>query len=1053
LFSNEYVKWSEYKSRIYFEHISVEQGLSQSSVFAIALDKYGFLWFGTENGLNRYDGYTIKIYKREKNNLKSLSSNQIHSLYKDSNNNLWVGTFEGGLNLYNYKKDNFIRFTYKKNDDSSISGNDINLIYEDSKGNIWVGTDGYGLNLIIKKDKRYYFKRFLIDRKNDDGSPIGAEIYDMFEDKENNLWIATFDRGLLKARYEGNILKIINQFYPQPDKLSMEENKMTAINSDKFGMLWIGTTAGLLRFNPKTKKIEKFKKIPKNPNSLSHNYIRRIYKDKKDILWIGTDGGGLNKLELGKNPRAKPSFLIIKHDLKFTKSLSSNAIESIFEDNNGVLWVGTYLGGVNKLILHGSYGKNREKSPFIHYQTIPFDNKSLSNNFVNTFLEDNNGILWIGTDGGGLNRVNPPKNKKLPLSFFRIKKSANGLTDNVITALYQDSKNQIWLGTYRGGLLKIVKGTEYSNFPRFNSYRFSPDNPNSISSDFIMSIYEDKSGVLWIGTIDGGLCRYNSKNNNFTRFQAHGKNGEISDNSIFVIYEDRKGNLWVGTSDGLNLFNKKTEKFRKFLYHKNDLHSINDNFITTITEDKYNNLWVGTLSGLNRIIKIPDNFDDEIFFERYDENKGFPPVSIHGIIKDGDSMWISTPSGLFEFNNKKQAVKEIGLSSGLFITEFRRDSFYKSKKGDIFLGSGKGFVIFDPKKISVNKVIPPVVILDVKLFNKSLKPGEKVNGKILIDNSILEKKVIELPYRKYVITFEFAALHYVNPTKNMYAYKMEGIEKKFNFVENRRFATYSFLPPGEYTFKVIASNSSNIWNKEGVSLKIIIIPPFYMTKTFYFLALVFILFLFYSIYKYRVRALTKRKKILEKLVQQRTQELEEVNDKLAKLATHDELTGLTNFRKFKEVFNLEWRRMCRAKKPLSIIMIDIDFFKKYNDTYGHLMGNDCLRKISEVLKTTIRRPGDMVARYGGEEFVVVLSETRDKGAVFVAERIRSEVEKLKIIHEKSTVSRFVTVSLGVSTIIPQEKFNPQELIEQADEALYKSKKTGRNRITFFSRKR
>ncbi len=1039
----KYVRWSDYKSKISFEHLSVKDGLSQSSVFSISSDKYGFLWFGTENGLNRYDGYAIKVYKKNRNNKNTISSNQIHCLYTDSKSNLWIGTLEGGLNLYNYKKDNFLRFHYDDDDENTISGNDINVIYEDNGGNLWVGTDGYGLNLVQKKREQYFFIRYLPHSEEEEGS-TGAEIYDIQEDKDGYLWIATFDRGLIKAKYDGKNLIIIKSYYIFESNKDLGKNKFTHIAIRDNGSLWVGTPVGLYMFNSKDEKFIKFEN--KNLPNKSIFYVRNIYKDKTGVFWIGTDGQGLIKIVDNILPDKKIGIRQFQHIETFYRSLSSSAVESVFEDNSGVLWVGTYLGGVNKLIFYDASGTNREKSPFIQYETVPFDYNSLSNNFTNSFREDKNGVLWIGTDGGGLNRVIPPKNHEEMLKFDRIE----SFPSKVVTTIYNDSDNNIWIGTYTKGLFKIVKGTEYSQKPQFVNYKFDPKKNDSISSNFIMSLYEDRRGALWIGTIDGGLCKFNKKTKTFKRFMFDENNKRsISDNSVFVIYEDSRNNFWVGTSEGLNLFNMKSGKFRRFLYDMSR-NSLNDNFITTIIENKNGSLWIGTLGGLNKINKTPNNFNDSIEFERFDQSNGFPNLSVQGMIENTTGeIWISTPNGLFEFNHRNNKYKQIGLSNGLFITEFRRESFYKTNKGDILLGSSNGFVIFDPTKISQNKTPPPVVVVDLKIFNKSVKPEEKIGGKIITNNTILEQKILKLPYQKYILTFEFLALHYVNPAKNSYAYKMIGLEKEFNYVGNRRFATYSFLPYGTYTFKVIASNSNGVWNMEGITKTIIIVPPFYMTKTFYFLLIFLIFFLIYLIYRYKVRSLTKRKEVLESLVQERTDELEIVNKKLIKLATHDELTGLTNFREFEAYYTLECQRLRRANEYISIIMIDIDCFKKYNDYYGHLAGNETLKKVAKTIKGLVKRPIDLVARYGGEEFVIVLSGTNHNGAIFVANRIRKGVENLKIKHKKSSVSRFVTISLGVaSRILKQDRsYYSQELIEEADKALYKSKRDGRNRVT------
>jgi AraC-like DNA-binding protein len=604
---------------------------------------------------------------------------------------------------------------------------------------------------------------------------------------------------------------------------------------------------------------------------------------------VGTDGGGLNKLIPGETKGSSPTFIHYRYDPNNPNCLKNNAVESIYEDRSGVLWIGIYRGGLNKLILRDIRGVDRERNQFIHYQTIPNNHNSLSNNAVNAICEDRRGILWVGTDGGGLNKITPPGKEGEPLTFqhhHNDPRDPHSLSDNIVTCICEDHLGVLWIGTYTGGLnklepithdeknnQKLLQGVQGDGFLEksppgrrrqknliFTHYKNEPGSPKSLSNNFIMTIYEDRSGELWIGTIDGGLNRFDRNAETFSHFQnSPGNPNSLSGNSVFSIHEDRSGSLWVGTLTGLNqLASPQTTRFTRYMNQPGNPNSLSNNFVRVIYEDRSGVLWIGTNGGgLNQL--IPGEHGASPGFRCYREKDGLPNNVIVGILEDDQgNLWISTKKGISKFNPGTGQFTNYDGRDGLQSDEFNRGAFFKSKSGEMFFGGNNGFNIFNPDKIKGNSYIPPIVITDFQLFNQSLAIGKLDNGRTILRKSITETREIELSYKDYVFSLQFAALHYVNPSKNQYAYIMEGLDSQWNEVGSRHFVTYTTLPPGKYVFRVKGSNNDGVWNEQGVFLNITITPPFYKTWWFYGLVALVIILAGLGIHFYRVRQIVHK---------------------------------------------------------------------------------------------------------------------------------------------------------------------------------------------------
>ncbi len=879
-FPSETIRWTGFKHPVKFDSISVEEGLSQSSVLCIVQDSKGFMWFGTEDGLNKYDGYRFTPYKPEPRNPHSLSGNIIFAVHEDSQKRLWIGTNGGGLSRFQHETEQFVHYRHNPEDPAGLSSDTVNCIYEDRSGNLWVGTGGGGVNkLSLSTGSSFTHYR------HHPGNPrsLSSDVVNcIYEDREGNLWIGTGGQGLNKLDYKdrGNPNPDFTRYKANPgDPDSIGLDNVHAIDEDSHGTPWIGTQDGLYELNRET---ETFKRCPvdnNNPKCVTHCYVRRIYKDRAGILWIGTDGGGLDKMVPGETKGTAPSFVHYSYDPNNPDGLNNNAVESIYEDRSGVLWIGTYRGGLNKLVLRDNQGVNREMEPFAHYRSIPNNPDSLSHNAVNAICEDRDGTLWVGTDGGGLNRVSPGEKEGEPLTFHHYSSepgNPNGLNDNIVLSICEDHDGTLWIGTYTGGLNKMIKKKEPGKNVSYSflHYKTEPNNPRSPGSDFIMTLFTDRSGTLWAGTIGGGLNRMDRsdhENGTFTRFQlVPGDDRSLSDNNVFAVYEDRSGNLWIGTLGGLNRFVPPPDKngtgtFTRYRNDPQNPNTLSHNFVRVIHEDREGVLWIGTNGGgLNKFLPGETNTPPSFF--NYSEKDGLPNNVIVGILEDDrGNLWLSTNKGLSKFNPETGEFKNYGKRDGLQGDEFNRGAFFKSRSGEMFFGGNNGFNIFHPGGINENTHAPPIVLTDFQLFNKSIPTGKTDNGRTLLKKHIAETRELELSHRDSVFSFQFAALHYVNPSGNRYAYKMEGLESDWNDVGDRRFVTYTTLPPGDYVFRVKGCNSDGVWNEEGVSLIITVTPPFWRTWWFYGLVALAILLTVLGIHYYRVRQIvTKMRKKYEK---------------------------------------------------------------------------------------------------------------------------------------------------------------------------------------------
>jgi len=801
--------------RIKFKRISIEDGLSQSIVECIIQDDKGFLWLGTESGLNKYDGYDFSVLVNDPKNENSLSYNHVLSVCEDSKGFIWIGTFHGGLNRYDPRTGQFELYVNNPGDESSISHNNINVIREDRSGRLWIGTDD-GLNRFDSENDSFY--RCLLD--NNKTNESGTAVLEIFEDDEGLLWIGQNGGGLSCIDKEGNTLR---QYLNDPDDpSSLASNSVRSIFQDRTGTFWIGTVGGgLNRLDMGKKGFTIYRNDPADLSSLSNDNVYAIYEDRFSSLWIGTKGGGLNLYD-SKND----GFFHYKNDPTDPTSIGYNEIYDIFEDASGVIWLGTYGDGTSSF--------HSRLSKFNTYRPIPTDPDALNEGIVWSILEDIDKNLWIGTHGGGLNWFN---RKTGQYRHFRHDPSdPSTINSDIVRVVFLDSSDQVWIGTHNG-IGKFNRTTR-----RFKRYIHDPNDPASLSHNEIRSIYEDRKGNMWIGTYGGGLNRFDRDKETFQAYRHDIEDStSLSNDFVREMLEDSSGRFWIGTQGGgLELLNRTRGTFAHFKTDINDPQSLNNDYAFTIHEFPNKILWIGTMGGgLNR-------FDTSTGrFRQFTEDDGLSNNSVYCILGGNDGrLWMSTNFGIASFDPEAEEFSNYNSEDGIQSNEFNGGSSFKSRSGELFFGNIDGFISFFPDKIVNNPNIPPVVITSFK----------KLNREVELDRAISETEELVLSYKDYFFSFEFSALDFSAPGKNRYAYMMEGLDKEWIYTDSeQRQATYTALPPGKYTFRVKGSNNDGIWNEEGVAINIIITPPFWKTLWFRSLVVVIIAVLIFILFSRRVK--------------------------------------------------------------------------------------------------------------------------------------------------------------------------------------------------------
>ncbi|WP_353572001.1 two-component regulator propeller domain-containing protein [Candidatus Albibeggiatoa sp. nov. BB20] len=816
-----------FADEIRFTHLTTEQGLPQNSVYAIHQDKQGFMWFGTLDGLCRYDGYQFKVYRHSPQDKTSLSHNEVYTIYEDRQGQLWIGT-GGGINLFDRKNQQFIHYQHDPAQTNSLSHNIASGgIIEDKRGGLWFSTEGGGLNRFNPKTQQFF--HYQHDEKQA-GSLSSNYSWALLEDKKGRLWISTDGGGI--NRFNPKQGRFTYYLYDQQNK-NNKHNFVTALFEDSQGMIWTATAAGLYYYSEAQ---DKFILHPAS-NQLTVPSIWSIQEDKFRRLWIGTDGGGVYILDL-KNQKLENH----TYQAKENDSLSNNAVISLYIDRAGSVWLGTDGGGINR------YDFTHEK--FKHHYHNPKDSTSLSDNTITAILEDQQQQLWVGT-AEGLNLYD--LQTRTSVHYTHDKDNPNSLGSSYIRSLYEDKQGTLWVGTDQAVLHQYRPKTK-----DFIRYVLRDKDAESLDSNMIRSIVEDSHGNLWVGT-RYCFCRFDRQTEQFTvHYPRQNMNKGLAKNTVLTIYEDCQKQLWVGTQgNGLLGFDEQHQKIAHFEHQPYQANSLSNNNVSSIISHQ-NTLWIATLGGgLNRLDLNTGQF------VHYREAEGLANDTIHGILKEGDEyLWLSTNQGLSRFDLHSKIFKNYTVDDGLQSNEFN-SAYYKNSRNEFFFGGLNGFNQFYPKQIQDTLYIPPVVVTGFSLFNQIVEP----NTDSPLQQDITTTQQITLSHKQSFFSFEFVGLNFIEATKNQYAYKLQDFDSEWNYINHRRNANYTNVPHGEYIFRVKASNNDGVWNEAGTSIKIRILPAPWQTWWAYALYIILLL----SIITWYVRAqqlkLLKKQKELEKITQ------------------------------------------------------------------------------------------------------------------------------------------------------------------------------------------
>lgn len=825
-------------NNLYFEHITQSDGLLSNNVMQIFQDSDGLMWFATYNGLASYNGYAFEEYKYSPDDSTTITHDFTLCITEESPRYLWIGTFTGFCR-FDKEQHIFKRFNSPKWD--NLANKSVRKIMFDNNDNIWIGSS---LGLVIYNRKTDSVTIYSYDPNNPQLISDGG-IIDLYFDSNNQVWIGTRTG-----------LDVYNHNTKTFNHLLSDEEFVKIITYEE-GIMAI--TRHFNRYYTPSATNVQFSKIPslsKKPDFIFTDFLPN---------YMGAEWFAIREYGLFASYKEIGKVINYTHSKYNSTGINSNVPQCLYVDKNSNLWVGTFDGGVN------FYSPQRK---VFHNISDNFLKTGLLNNKVKTIYQDRDGDIWIGTKVGGmLSKFNIETQ-----TFTHYRHDPNdpqSLSDEYIFAITDAEPGYLWVGTMRGGLNRFNKKTG-----KCERFLHDPSNEKSITSNNIKALYQD-GDTLWISHHRHGIDKFDTRRKVKIKnyHSSNEEQGNIASNSTYIIFKDSFGKLWFATSYGLSRYNYNQNSFANYFYDEEDSTSLSDYMVLCIHEDNDKNLWVGTKNGLNRYNPNSDNFTV------YNTKTGLPSNAIYGLSNDKTgALWISTNIGVCRFNWKEQKAKLYSVEDGIYSNEFTPSTYETSKDGYIFFGGNDGFTYFKPEEIKDNPLEPKILFTDFKLFNKSVKIGDESG---VLKKHISKTDHIKLNHKQSVFSIEFTALNYISTSKNKYAYKMEGFDNDWQYVGTARTATYTNLNPGDYVFRVIASNNDEKWNNEGINLKITILPQWYQTLLFKIVAFLFILSLIIALYFLRINQLNKQKLKLEKEVKERTVEIEEKNKML--LAQTEEL--------------------------------------------------------------------------------------------------------------------------------------------------------------------
>jgi signal transduction histidine kinase/ligand-binding sensor domain-containing protein/CheY-like chemotaxis protein len=832
---------------IYFEHLTMRDGLSQSTVMSILQDSEGYLWLATESGLDRYDGYSIRAYRRERGNEQGLASDFIWTIAEDARGDLWLATVGGGVARWDRRTDTFQQFRHDPAKPDSLSSDAVRTLLIDASGLIWVGTE-HGLDVL---DPKTGSARHFRHSDSDPRTLAADAVFALYADHAGRMWVGT-DAGL--SRYDATTNDFVN-YGTGANGSGFSDVRIRVIREDHAGALWIGTLGGgLNRLDPDTGRITSFRHDPNVPGSLSNDRVQAVLEDDADRLWVATRDG-LNLFD-----RATGKFVRYGRDADNPQSLRGDNVMSLYQDRGGVLWVGTRDSGASHW--------NPNSWLLGHYRSAAFGGGV----GVNAFADDGAGTVWVGTISG-LVEIDTRTGRER--HHGRDGKGDLALADERVMTLLFDRRSALWVGTMTAGLQRFdpVKRTA-------RSYQNVEGDDSTLPANGVMALYEDRQGDLWVGTFGGGLARIANDTGAVIRYPFGRADADaLSDPRASAIAEDARGNLWIGTAGGgLNLLDRKTGRFYHYRRNDRDPNSLSDDAVYALHVDRHGDLWIGTAGGgLDRMIGSSEA-PDLVRFENQSGFAGMTRQVVYGIESDIDGrLWLSTNNGLTRFDPRAGTSKVFHEAHGLQGEDFNFNAHYRGRDGTLYFGGGNGFNAFSPDAVTKEAPPPRVVLTSVAKLNQPL-PLQDLPG---------PQKALQLAYSDKLLTFEFSALDFTSPDNNRYTYQLEGFDAGWTEAGAVRRATYTNLDAGDYTFRVRAANADGAWSPHGLVIPVhVAAAPWNTTLArvvYVALAMLLLGYIWRRQQLKRERALRYSRE-LEHTVRVRTHELEERNQQLQVLS-------------------------------------------------------------------------------------------------------------------------------------------------------------------------
>ena len=1025
---------------IQLSNLSTEDGLPSEFVHDVVQDKRGYIWFATQAGLSRFDGHDVRIYEHRSEDPGSLSDSFVWSLHVDKDGVLWIGT-NRGVNTYDAATDSFNRRPLG----NSVPTVRVRKITQDDSGRLWIGSVKSGL---IGVDAATGTVDTYTHDPKQPGSLPNDQVIDILEDRHGELWVGTDGGGLARFDPATNSFEI---FRNEPGELfSLSDDSIRSVYEDGDGRLWIGTArGGLNRFEGATGRFIRYEHDPDEPDSLGSGQIPSIYEDTNGTLWVGTENG------LSEWRPEIDGFVTYRRDPADRKSLINNRVNRIMQDASGVLWLATH-GGVSAW--------NYISDTFLHYGTA---NDFLQSDVVTSIAETKNGRLWVGTYGGGLSRIDPETGEA---HHYRHDPSdAMSLPDDRVMTVHVDWADTVWVGTRHAGLGRLNKDGTFTHF------RSDPDDERTLSGNAVTRIFSEQDGTLWVGVFGAGLnrLRWQEGEPAFERFRHDPQDeASLSGDRVLAIHQDSGGVLWVGTeSAGLNRFEVESSRFKRFdveEFFGSDGSNPVSGTPWEIHESTDGTMWIGTLGqGLLRW-SAADRAAGLARFDQFGSADGLAS-EIYGVVEGAaGELWLSSSRGLFRFEPGKGNVRKFDRSNGLRNNEFNQGARIRTRSGRLMFGGTNGLLGFSPQKLPHNGRPPPIDLL----ARSRTTVLARSRTAVLARAGSEELPNIELAYLDPFVSFEFVALDFMSPDKNGYRYRLDGYDGEWNDAQGYRRAVYSNLPPGNYTFEVQAANSDGVWNRDGASMSLTVIPPPWKTwwaYLTYVLAAAGLILMLFKRQKSKRRQEAELRARLKQLVKERTVELRERNEELTLLnrrfqeaSVTDQLTGLRNRRYVDQFIEAEvstvQRRLVESdharsrgnqrdsSKLLFLLMIDLDGFKLINDTFGHHAGDKALLEVRDRLVESCRT-SDVVVRWGGDEFLIVGHTADFEGTKVLAEKVRQRLAESPYdvcLGRSGSLS----ASIGIASI-PFVEGNAdfgswEQIVAMADHGAYLSKSNGRN---------